>query len=59
MAKIRLKLLVLLLPTLKGTFEDVYNAVSLYIPWYPTTGNHDWHGSVKAQIDYTQYSSRW
>ncbi|XP_077971085.1 tartrate-resistant acid phosphatase type 5-like [Styela clava] len=43
----------------KGTFEDVYNDPALYIPWYITTGNHDWHGSVQAQIDYSKISTRW
>lgn len=32
-------------------FHDVYSASSLNIPWYPILGNHDYHGSVQAQID--------
>ena len=24
------------------TFEEVYSDSRLHIPWYPTTGNHDW-----------------
>jgi tartrate-resistant acid phosphatase type 5 len=39
------------------SFEDVYNASALIIPWYVTLGNHDHKGSVRAQSDYT--SSRW
>ena len=24
------------------TFEEVYSDSRLHVPWYPTTGNHDW-----------------
>ena len=24
------------------TFEEVYSDARLHVPWYPTTGNHDW-----------------
>ncbi|KAL3110377.1 hypothetical protein niasHT_011815 [Heterodera trifolii] len=43
------------------TFENVYDKPFLDVPWYPIIGNHDRHGSVQAQIDYTQRSgsSRW
>ena len=43
----------------KGTFEDIYTASSLQVPWYVTLGNHDYHGNVQAQIDYSEMSSRW
>ncbi|XP_059140215.1 tartrate-resistant acid phosphatase type 5-like isoform X2 [Physella acuta] len=43
----------------QATFEDVYTAKSLQIPWYFIAGNHDHHGNVTAQILYTQRSNRW
>ena len=43
----------------KINFEEVYSAPSLQVPWYVCLGNHDYYGSVQAQIDYTKKSSRW
>ena len=43
----------------KTSFEDIYDASSLMIPWHVTLGNHDHRGSVAAQIDYTKQSLRW
>ncbi len=43
----------------KTSFEDVYTASSLQVPWYITLGNHDYGGSVQAQIDYSTLSKRW
>lgn len=43
----------------KTSFEDVYTAPSLQIPWYVTIGNHDYGGNVQAQIDYSSLSTRW
>ncbi|CAK8690296.1 unnamed protein product [Clavelina lepadiformis] len=43
----------------KKTFEDVYTAAGLFTPWYPTMGNHDWHGNAHAQLDYSHVSKRW
>jgi acid phosphatase len=43
----------------KTSFEDMYDAPSLMIPWYPVLGNHDHKGNVGAQMAYTQRSSRW
>ncbi len=46
-------------PHWKVSYEDVYTAPSLQIPWYVTLGNHDYGGSIQAQIDYSALSSRW
>lgn len=43
----------------RRSFEDVYTAASLQTAWYATLGNHDYRGSVEAQIDYSARSSRW
>lgn len=43
----------------KTSFEDIYDAPSLMIPWHVALGNHDHRGIVAAQIDYTKQSSRW
>ena len=41
------------------SFENIYTAASLQSRWYSTLGNHDWQGSVQAQLDYTSLSDRW
>ncbi len=41
------------------SFEDVYTARSLYVPWHVILGNHDYHGNCEAQLDYAKMSSRW
>lgn len=46
-------------PQWRSSFEDVYDAPSLQIPWYVALGNHDYRGSPQAQIDYSAQSSRW
>ena len=43
----------------QDTFESVFTAKSLNIPWYVLAGNHDHAGDVRAQIDYSRKSSRW
>ena len=41
------------------SFEAIYTAPALQSRWYSTLGNHDWQGSVPAQIQYTNQSDRW
>jgi acid phosphatase len=41
------------------SFENVYSAPSLKVPWFVALGNHDWQGNPQAQIDYTRVNSRW
>jgi len=44
----------------KDKFEDIYTAASLMtIPWYVVSGNHEYHGSVQAILDYSKLSKRW
>lgn len=43
----------------KESFEDVYVAPSLQVPWNVILGNHDYRGNCQAQIDYSSRSSRW
>jgi acid phosphatase len=46
-------------PAWKKSFEDVYDAPSLQVPWYVALGNHDYHANSQAQIDYSAKSKRW
>jgi tartrate-resistant acid phosphatase type 5 len=46
-------------PKWQKTFEDVYRAPSLQIPWYVALGNHDYLGNCDAQIDYGRLRRRW
>lgn len=46
-------------PAWKTSFEDVYDAPSLQVPWHVILGNHDYRGNSQAQIDYSQTSPRW
>ena len=46
-------------PAWQKSFETVYDAPSLQVPWHVTLGNHDYHGNVQAQLDYTGKSRRW
>jgi len=44
----------------KDKYENIYTAPSLMnIPWYVVSGNHEYHGSVKAILDYSKVSGRW
>lgn len=41
------------------SFEEIYTAPSLQIPWYVALGNHDYHTNPQAELDYTLFSPRW
>jgi len=41
------------------SFETVYDAPSLQIPWYVTLGNHDYAGLCQPQLEYGETHSRW
>ena len=43
----------------RESFEDVYTSPALQIPWYVVLGNHDYQGSIQAQLDYGAYNPRW
>jgi tartrate-resistant acid phosphatase type 5 len=43
----------------RTSFEKVYHARSLRVPWHVILGNHDYHGNCDAQLDYAKTSSRW
>jgi tartrate-resistant acid phosphatase type 5 len=43
----------------KQSFENVYTAPSLQVPWYAILGNHDYHANCDAQIAYSKISPRW
>uniref|UniRef100_A0A915LV88 Calcineurin-like phosphoesterase domain-containing protein n=1 Tax=Meloidogyne javanica TaxID=6303 RepID=A0A915LV88_MELJA len=32
---------------------------TLGVPWFSIPGNHDYHGNIQAEIDYTNRSTRW
>ncbi len=46
-------------PQWETSFEKVYNGANLFTNWYAILGNHDYRGSVQAQIDYSKKSRRW
>jgi acid phosphatase len=41
------------------SFENVYAAPSLQVPWFVTLGNHDYVGNTEAQLEYGKQSKRW
>jgi len=41
------------------SFETVYDKEGHMLPWYPTLGNHDYNGSITAQMQYSKKSNRW
>jgi acid phosphatase len=46
-------------PQWSSSFEEIYSARSLQVPWYVALGNHDYRGVPQAQIDYAKSSPRW
>jgi acid phosphatase len=46
-------------PQWQTSFEKVYSAPSLQVPWYVALGNHDYHGNCDAQIAYGKTGKRW
>ena len=46
-------------PHWKSSFEAVYTAPSLGVPWYVTLGNHDYKGRPQAQLDYAKTHPNW
>lgn len=46
-------------PQWRTSFEAVYDAPSLQVPWYACLGNHDYRGKPDAQITYAKTSPRW
>jgi acid phosphatase len=42
-----------------ASFENVYAAKPLQVPWYVTLGNHDYRGNVDVQLDYSKFHPRW
>jgi tartrate-resistant acid phosphatase type 5 len=43
----------------RESFEEVYKASALQIPWNVILGNHDYYGNCDAQIAYGKTSRRW
>jgi acid phosphatase len=46
-------------PQWQSSFENIYTAPALQSPWKVILGNHDYRGSVQAQLDYAKTSKRW
>lgn len=46
-------------PHWRRSFEEIYDAPSLRLPWYITLGNHDYRGDVEAQLAYGRRDPRW
>ena len=46
-------------PQWRQSFEDIYFQFDLNKPWYSVLGNHDYYGSIDAQIEYSSISRRW
>jgi acid phosphatase len=46
-------------PQWRSSFDEIYAAQSLQIPWYVALGNHDYRGVPEAQVDYAKTSDRW
>jgi acid phosphatase len=46
-------------PQWQTSFEKVYSAPSLQVPWQVILGNHDYRGNCDAQIAYSKTNARW
>lgn len=46
-------------PHWKVSYEEVYAAPALQVPWYAALGNHDYRGVPSAQLAYARASARW
>jgi tartrate-resistant acid phosphatase type 5 len=46
-------------PQWKSSFEDIYTAPSLAVPWYVILGNHDYKGRPEAQLNYAKTHPNW
>jgi acid phosphatase len=46
-------------PHWQQSFENVYSAPSLHVPWFVILGNHDYHANTDAQLQYGKAHSRW
>jgi acid phosphatase len=46
-------------PQFQQSYENVYTAKSLQVPWYVIMGNHDYCGKPEAQLDYARTHPRW
>ena len=43
----------------RDSFDRVYSAPSLQVPWLSVLGNHDYYGNPNAEVQYTAKSNRW
>lgn len=46
-------------PHWEQSYERVYSAESLQVPWYVILGNHDYRGNCNAQLQYAQMHPKW
>jgi predicted MPP superfamily phosphohydrolase len=46
-------------PEWYDSYENIYNFKSLRVPWYTVFGNHDYFGSIAAQLEYNVHNYRW
>ena len=46
-------------PQWQTSFEKIYAAPALQVPWQVILGNHDYHGDCDAQIAYGKTHPRW
>lgn len=43
----------------KASYEEIYKGLTKKYPWYVSLGNHDYRGSVQAEIDYHTINKNW